>query len=75
MINQKVFFEYLGINFMFNVVMVLVEGCCEGEGSVGFLIEDIVWQFEMFVNFGIKVRYCLVFSLFFVNVKGRMLGV
>ncbi|XP_024359316.1 vesicle-fusing ATPase isoform X2 [Physcomitrium patens] len=54
-INQKVSFEYLGTNFTFNVVTVLVEGRREGEGSAGLLTEDTVWQFETPANSGIKI--------------------
>lgn len=74
-INQKVSFEYLGTNFTFNVVTVLVEGRREGEGSAGLLTEDTVWQFETPANSGIKVRHCSASSLFSVNAKGRTSGV
>ena len=39
-----------------------MDGQLEGEGSLGILIEDTVWQFETPPNSGIKVSYR---SLFF----------
>jgi vesicle-fusing ATPase len=54
-INQKVSFEYLGTNFTFNVVSVLVDGQREGQGTTGLLTEDTTWQFETPANSGIKI--------------------
>ncbi|KAG0570681.1 hypothetical protein KC19_6G180100 [Ceratodon purpureus] len=54
-INQKVSFEYLGTNFTFNVVSLLVAGQREGQGNSGLLTEDTSWQFETPANSGIKI--------------------
>lgn len=53
--DQKVSFEYVGTNFLFTVGTVLVDGQLEGEGSLGLLIDDTVWQFETPANSGIKI--------------------
>ncbi|KAG0566790.1 hypothetical protein KC19_7G088100 [Ceratodon purpureus] len=53
--NQKVSFEYLGTNFVFTVGSVIVDGQLEGQGSLGLLIEDTVWQFGTASNSGIKI--------------------
>ncbi|KAG0626113.1 hypothetical protein M758_2G103100 [Ceratodon purpureus] len=56
-INQKVSFEYLGTNFTFNVVSLLVAGQHEGQGNSGLLTEDTSWQFETPANSGIIVLH------------------
>lgn len=58
-INQKVSFEFLGTNYTFGVVNVLVEGQREGDVRLqGALTPDTHWQFETASNSGIKVSYC-----------------
>lgn len=49
-----------------------MDGQLEGEGSLGLLIDDTVWQFETPANSGIKVHSCyhfhFLYKLCFVNV-------
>lgn len=58
-INQKVSFEFLGTNYTFGVVNILVEGQREGDVRLqGALTPDTHWQFETASNSGIKVSCC-----------------
>jgi vesicle-fusing ATPase len=56
-INQKVSFEFLGTNYTFGVVNILVEGQREGDVRLqGALTPDTHWQFETASNSGIKIK-------------------